>query len=180
MSLQSKLQRRVGSYQRKIYDLHIDHVGQEVSLVRVEITEDKYGDRDFAITATEKFSAYISYPGGEVPITSGVDNTDTSSLNIALYDILPIELFCKHTTVLKVGDILYQKLLTNPNLETTDSDAFRLLSLQVVDQKSKFTGTDLVWTKYIVAPYTLNYDADSMTALETTIDEILAEDWIEE
>lgn len=177
MSIQSKIQRKIANYQRKVYDLHIDHVGQQATLTRVFSEEDKYGDREFTITGTEVFTAYINYPNSEIPITSGTDNTDTTQNNVHLYSLLPIELFVKHTTELKVNDIVYQKVRVNPNLEVTDPNAFRLLALQVVDQVSKFTGSDLVWIKYIVAPPTINYTSDELEELETVIDSALAEEW---
>lgn len=177
MGFQQKLAISVSNYQRKVSDMHIDHLGTEQSLIRLTIDEDKYGDRDYVITANEKITGILIFPGGEIPITFGETNTTTTQNNVHLYDILPIELYVKNTTELKHGDIILQKIRTNANLPVSNPDAFRLISLQVVDTNIKFT-VERVWTKYIVAPYTLNITADGMGGLQTIINSYLAEDWI--
>ena len=178
MSLQSKMQKATSSYARKVFDTHIHHIGQQSNLVRISIISDKYGDSDYTITANEDFTGYLNFPGGELPITSGTDNTDTTQNNIHIYNLLPIELYTKHETELKEGDIILHKVRTNVNLETSNSDAFRILSLQVVDQIAKFNGVELMWNKFIVAPYTLN--VNDVDGLQDILDTVLAEDWIEE
>lgn len=173
---QQKLAKKLAKYQRKISDIHVQHLGTEQTLVRMSITTDKYEDSDYTITANEKISGILVYPDNEVPISQGTNNNNTTQNNLHLYDFLPIELFVKNTTDLKYGDIIFQKLKVNTNLLDTDSNAYRLISLQVVDINYKFT-VEKVWSKYILAPYTLSIEFDNLPELQTIIDNYLSEEW---
>ncbi len=85
-------------------------------------------------------------------------------------------MFCKSTDNVKVGNIIFYKIRVNPNIDDTNTDGFRLLCLQIVDQIAKVNASEVVYNRYIVAPYTLDIQSE-LPELQDYIDEYLSEDW---
>lgn len=175
MGFQTKLAKKTEAYQRKISDTLINHIGNEVELVKIRITEDKYKDRTYELISDSTITAYINYPNNEIPISFGVDNTNPSQ-TLHLYDLLPIEMYAKFEDDVLFGDILFQKIKVNPNGDPNSSDSYRLLALQVVDVSVR-ASVSVVWRKYELAPYTLDIVSD-LPELQTIIDNYLNEPWI--
>lgn len=150
-SLQSRLRYRTALLKRKLFDNQVKQTGDTIQLVRLTIEEDIYGNRGYVATSQEIITGIVSIPSNEVLLWENTNNPAEGS-GIGIYDILPIEAWFQLDTNVQKGDIIILKYLLDPR--TKD---FKLIPLQVVNKVGRIANA-LVWTKWILAPYTLNLE----------------------
>lgn len=149
MSIQDKISANTYEWKQKIFDTHIEYLGNEVKALNFDITEiNHYGDTELTISTDNQITAIIDFPNNEVPIT--FDTGNQSEEHFHLYDVLPIEGYFKFEDNIKVKDIIVLKIQISPSNT-------QLVSLQVLEpivRAMKY----VTWQKFRLAPYTFNID----------------------
>lgn len=115
MGIQEKLGRASLARKRKLYDNNIRLVGRSLYAVRLEVTENKYGDEEEVIIHShDSIEAIIDYPDG-IPLyrdrTAEADRTTGSFI----YDLLPIEGYFRFEDNVKPNDVIVSKFYDQAN-----------------------------------------------------------------
>ncbi|MEI7509694.1 MAG: hypothetical protein WCJ62_09560 [Flavobacterium sp.] len=143
-------------------------MGQKTQVIRLNVSEDDYGNRDFSILSQDIITGIISIPANEVMLfTAQRDNNDSRGNGGSIYDVLPIEAFFQFSDKVEHGDILIYKYLLDPD---TTPITYHIMAFQVVNMIGKMTNS-LLWIKYVLAPYTL--DIGQYPEIKTILDTYL-------
>jgi hypothetical protein len=172
ISFQTKSARKLRKLRKKLLDNKLKRIGLDLELFVLTIENNKYEDETLIeLTDTKTIFGYIDYPGEEIPITNKFGNNN-STLGFHLYDILPIEFYCRLEDNIKVGDLIIHKILM-------PDDTMKALSLQVVDRVAR-ADTDFIFQKFILAPYTFDMNNIENSELKNVIEDYISKPLIEE
>jgi hypothetical protein len=139
----------------KLYDNKVRKKSLDIKVIRLEVQEDRYGDKEYTIIDHGIISAIIKIPGGDLQAFQGSrQNNDYYNLGVSVYSLLPIEAWTTSDSLLNKDDILLFKILRNP-LSTTEQQETFIQALQVSNVLSRATNI-VLYNKYYVAPYTFN------------------------
>lgn len=162
MSIQTKLENSAISAKRKLYDNSIRIHGQEVYGLRLQVTQDKYGDDDGTpnIVGQSEITIYMDYLNLEIPLNryrlDTIDETIDSE-SIYLFEVIPIEAYIKWEDEVEKGDLLVLVLKDNA------------IDIPIVFRVSDQTGRlqkNVLYQKYNIAPYNpSNIDATVKAAI---------------
>lgn len=147
-TIQAKIEKATLNARKKLFDLNIHLLGQEVSLARFKIEADMYGDENLHLISNDVIEAIISFSTDEIPMSrirpelSTDDSVETDS--VYLFDILPTELFCKWQDDVTKGDILVQVFM--------DGDVKVPILWKVSEIIGSFKSS-LLWRKFYIAPF---------------------------
>jgi len=157
MNITARLNYKTAKLKRKLFSNRIKLKGFEIEGIRLQITEDRYSNKDFVITNHSKIEMVIDFPSKDVILqNSSRSNNETFNNYQSIYDILPIQGWTRMDSdyQLEKDDIILFKYLLEPLNSNIDQKYF-LQSLQVVGVTGRFTNT-LLFKTYTLAPYTLN------------------------
>lgn len=148
-AIQDKIELKRNSQRKKLYNNKIRLLGTESKILRLRVTENKYGDEETILLSNEEMIVYLNFPT-DVPLNR-YRNTSSGSDSIAtegvyLFDILPIELHCDWNSDIEKGDFIVYKT------EDTKSNLNIKMLLRVSEIVGQFRKT-LLYKKYNVAPY---------------------------
>lgn len=164
-SYQTKISRKLRNLKKRLYDNKMNWSGMDLELLVLSITNDSHDDESsIDLKDTRHIIGYIKYPDEELPISNAFGNNQGSTA-FHMYDILPIEFYCKWEDRVKLGDIIINKMIMA-------DDSVKAMILQVVDQISR-GDTDVAFVKYIVAPYTFNLKNSENTELKNVITDFI-------
>jgi len=166
MSYQSKIAKNNAALKRKLRDHKVTISGDDVKVIRLKVTENKYHDREFEVVSHGIVTLILDIPS-EIPITrlrTTLSETITTTNNTYLYDILPITGFARFEDDIEKGDVLIQKVYDEDDEE---QETNYLWVLQVSDILGNFSHGRLSGRKFYCAPYNM--------ALPTEVEDIINE-----
>ena len=166
MSYQSKIALAHASLKRKLRDYSVDQTGDDVKLIRLTLTTDKYGDdTDLVIHSHELVTLTFDMPD-QIPIsrlrTDLGSELITTTENVYLYDILPIIGFAKFADNIEKGDFLIQKVYDNDDVLNNTN---YLWTLQVSEILGNFSHGRLSGRRFQCAPYNGTFPAEVQTII---------------
>lgn len=151
MSIQSKIANATANADRKLFDYKVFQSGTEVQVTRLKVSKNKYEDviQETFISKdkiTIVLSNYESIPLNRLRTDLASPVVKTTST--FMYDILPIEGFTQFSDRLEKDDIIIQEIFD----ENAETPAYYLV-LRVTDVLGSIKHGNIVWKKFICAPY---------------------------
>lgn len=146
-SIHDRYEQQTFGLKRKLFDNQIRLMGNELTAIRVVITEDEYKDEEYEIVSHNTITCIINFPA-EIPLFRyrANNNNDVSDSNgIYLFDVLPIELYTKWDDNMEKGDILITKM-------TDENDEVIKMLFRVSETLGTFAKY-LNWKKSHIAPF---------------------------
>jgi len=166
-SYQTRISRHLRPLKKRLHDNYMNRIGLDLELFALSIENNSHDDEvKIDLTNTKKILGFIKYPEDEIPISNSYNNNN-NSMSFHMYDILPIEFYCKWEDKIKISDIIIQKIIM-------PDDSVKAMILQVVDLIAR-ADTDFMFAKYIVAPYTFNLKNTSHMEIKNEIEKYLKE-----
>lgn len=159
-SIQDYIEEANTSIKRTLFDNQIEMMGKMTKALRLKIDEDRYEDGEIKVISKDIIECMIIYPG-EVPLLRNRVNQfveSTSSENIYLMDVLPIDLYTRWTDRVERFDFIVDKIKDENNNYTK-------FILQVSDMVGTFRNS-LQFRKGRCAPYNGPLTSEIESALE--------------
>jgi len=171
-SFQTRSSRKLRNLRKKLIDNKMKRIGLDLELFVLSVENNKYEDETkIELLDTRTVFGYIDYPGEEIPITNKFGN-NSSTLGFHLYDILPIEFYCRWEDNINISDIIIHKILM-------PDDTMKAITLQVVDRVAR-ADADFIFQKFILAPYTFDMNNIENSELKNAIEDYVNKPLIEE
>jgi len=154
MSYQSKIAAATSPLKRKLRDYSVEMTGDDIKVLRLTITTNKYGDEtDLEIISNEEIVITLDMPD-QIPLSRLRTELDseliTTTENVYLYDILPIIGFARFEDNVEKGDFLIQKVYDEDD-ETNNTNY--LWTLQVSEILGNFSHGRITGRRFQCAPY---------------------------
>ena len=155
MTQASRFQFKSAKLKIKFFDNKVSKKGFELKVIRLKVSENRHGDKEYTIENNSTCRVFVEIPGNELQSFQGQrDNNDAYNSGVSVYNLIPIKAWTTSDCLLSKDDILLYKILRYSMDNTQD---FQVQALQVSNVLSKATNT-ILYNDYIVAPYTFNSD----------------------
>jgi len=153
MRVQSKYQYKAAKLKIKLFDNMLQKKAYEALVIRLIVSEDKYGNKEYNILNNGKCTIFTDFPENELQNFQGQrDNNGSYNSGVSVYSFIPIEAYTTSDALLNKDDILIYKFLRYSIDNVQDS---LIQVFQVSNVLSRATNT-ILYNKYIIAPYTFN------------------------
>jgi len=156
MNIQSRLQYKTSRLKRKLYDNGIRKKGLDIRALRLEVTEDRYGNKDFALIDHGVVDLVIDVPGQSLQYFQGQRDSNNSSYNngLSIYSYLPIRAWPTNDSRLNKDDLIIFKYLKTP-YDEEDVQDIQIQIFQCANAISKGV-TTILYSEFTLSPYNLN------------------------
>lgn len=157
MNIQSRLQYKTARLKRKLYDNGIRKKGLDIRVLRLEVEEDKFGNKDFSVIDHGMIDLVIDVPGQSLQYFQGQRDSNNSSYNtnLSIYSYLPITAWPTNDSELNNGDLILFKYLKGP-YDEVDQEV-QLQVFQVANAVAKGV-TTILYSEFTLSPYNFNVD----------------------
>jgi len=158
MNIQSKLQYKTARLKRKLYDNGIRKKSLDIRALRLQVTEDRYSNKDFALIDHGIIDLVINIPGQSLQYFQGQRESNNSFYNngLSIYSYLPIRAWPTNDSRLNNNDIIIFKYLKTPY----DEDDVQDIQIQVFQAANAIAKgvTTILYSEFTLAPYNFNVD----------------------
>lgn len=162
MNITARLNYKNAQLKRKLFDNKVRLKGLEVNAIRLQITEDRYANKEMEIINFGKIEMVLDIPSKDILMGNGArTNNPTYQQYASVYDLLPIMGYPRNDSQLEQSDIIIFKYLLTPYIDETletQPESF-LQALQVASTYGRFSNT-LMYRAYHLAPYNFNIDLE--------------------
>ena len=154
MAYQSKIAEASSALKRKLRDYSVKMTGDDVKIIRITLTSNKYGDEtELEIISSDIVTINFDIPD-QIPLsrlrTDLGSEFITTTDNVFLYDILPIIGFARFADNVEKDDFLIQKIYDEDDeLNSTNY----LWTLQVSEILGNFSHGRITGRRFQCAPY---------------------------
>ena len=166
MSYQSKIAESTSRLKRLLRDYSIKMTGDDIKVIRLTITINKYGDEtDLEILSNDVITITLDIPD-QIPLsrlrTELGSELITTTENTYLYDILPIIGFSRFEDNVEKGDFLIQKVYDEDDEENLTN---YLWTLQVSEILGNFSHGRITGRRFQCAPYNGAFPTEVQTLI---------------
>lgn len=155
MNIQSRFQYATARLKRKLYDNGIRKRSLDVRALRLEVSEDRFGNKDFELIDHGIVDVVIDLPGQSFQSFQGQRNSNNDFYNsgLSVYSFIPITAYPTNDSKLNNDDIIIFKYLLNSYDEEEQNPQLQIFKVASPIQKGS---TTILYTEFTLAPYTFN------------------------
>ena len=165
MGIQTKIATAQTKLKRSLRDYSITTAGDDVKVIRLTVTENKYGDETVTILSHDEIILVLDVPA-QIPLTrlrTSVSDIITTTNNTYIYDILPITGFARFEDHVEKGDILIHKVYDEDDEENNTN---YLWILRVSEIMGNFSHGRLSGKRFLCSPYNMTLPDDVQTIID--------------
>ena len=168
MNQQAKLQYHLARLKRKLYDNGIRKKSLDIRALRVEVIEDKFGNKDYTLIDHGTVDLVIDVPGQSLQYFQGQRDSNNShyNTNLSIYSYLPITAWPTNDSHLNKDDLIIFKYLKTPY--DSEIQDIQLQVFQVANPIAKGV-TTILYSQFTLSPY--NFNVDEYPEIKTLIEQ---------
>jgi len=169
MNQQAKLQYHLSRLKRKLYDNGIRKKSLDIRALRIEVIEDKFGNKDYTLIDHGIVDLVIDVPGQSLQYFQGQRDSNNShyNTNLSIYSYLPITAWPTNDSQLNKDDLIIFKYLKTPYDDSEIQD-IQLQVFQVANPIAKGV-TTILYSQFTLSPY--NFNVDEYPEIKTLIEQ---------
>ena len=164
MGLQSKIALASSKLKRKLCDYSVFTSGDDVKVIRLSVSENKYGDETITVIDHSEIQLVLEIRA-EIPVSRlriNISEPITTTENVYLYDILPVMGWARFDDNVEKGDILIHKVYDEDDEENNTN---YLWVLRVSEILGNFSHGRISGRRFQCAPYNLTLPTEVQTII---------------